>query len=92
MVVDNKPFLASNATLSNNDYKGYRNWLNGVNSSGNQPNFDAESDLRIKKFTVDTFGGDDTIRKMLMLNFVSNGIIDKNLADIYILKGLQRGY
>lgn len=88
MVVGNEPFLKPE---SHQDYKSYKNWLNGINSTGQQPQFDAASDMRIKKYVVDTFGNDDSLRKMLMLNFVSNGIIDKSLADIYIMKKLVRG-
>ena len=72
-----------------NNYNDYKSWLGNINSTGRQPEFNAASDLRIKKYVYDTFGNDDTMRKMLMLNFVSNGIIDKNIADIYILKKLR---
>lgn len=70
------------------DYQNYKTWLTGVNSKGEQPQFNAESDARVKKFVVDSVGGDDILRKMVMLNFVTDGIIDKSLADIYIMKRL----
>lgn len=70
------------------DYQNYKTWLTGVNSKGEQPQFNAESDARIKKFVVDSVGGDDILRKMMMLNFISDNIIDKSLADIYIMKRL----
>ena len=70
------------------DYQNYKTWLTGLNSTGNQPEFNAESDARVKKFVVDSVGGDDILRKMMMLNFISDGIIDKSLADIYIMKRL----
>lgn len=70
------------------DYQNYKSWLTGINSTGNQPEFNAESDARVKKFVVDSVGGDDILRKIMMLNFISDGIIDKSLADIYIMKRL----
>ena len=94
MVVNNEgPFLKQTDSQTDNqkDYKGYKTWLNGINATGQQPQFDAASDLRIKKYVVDTFGNDDSLRKMLMLNFVGNGIIDKDLAQVYIMKKLVRG-
>ena len=68
------------------DYQNYKTWLTGLNSKGEQPQFNAES--RVKKFVVDSVGGDDILRKMMMLNFITDGIIDKSLADIYIMKKL----
>ena len=73
------------------DYQNYKTWLTGLNSKGEQPQFNAESDARVKKFVVDSVGGDDILRKMMMLNFVTNNIIDKGLADIYIMKRLVNG-
>lgn len=70
------------------DYQNYKTWLTGLNSKGEQPQFNAESDARVKKFVVDSVGGDDILRKMMMLNFVTDNIIDKGLADIYIMKRL----
>ena len=70
------------------DYQNYKTWLTGLNSKGEQPQFNAESDARVKKFVVDSVGGDDILRKMMMLNFITDGIIDKSLADIYIMKRL----
>lgn len=70
------------------DYQNYKTWLTGLNSTGEQPQFNAESDARVKKFVVDSVGGDDILRKMMMLNFITDGIIDKSLADIYIMKKL----
>ncbi|MBQ2173736.1 MAG: hypothetical protein II453_01300, partial [Alphaproteobacteria bacterium] len=68
--------------------QNYKTWLTGLNSKGEQPQFNAESDARVKKFVVDSVGGDDILRKMMMLNFITDGIIDKSLADIYIMKKL----
>ena len=70
------------------DYQNYKAWLTGLNSKGEQPQFNAESDARVKKFVVDSVGGDDILRKMMMLNFVTDNIIDKGLADIYIMRKL----
>ena len=73
------------------NYQNYKSWLQGINSTGSQPEFNAESDARVKKFVTTTIGGDDILRKMMMLNFVTDGIIDKSLADIYIMKKLING-
>ena len=70
------------------DYQNYKTWLTGLNSKGEQLQFNAESDARVKKFVVDSVGGDDILRKMMMLNFVTDNIIDKGLADIYIMRKL----
>ena len=70
------------------DYQNYKSWLQGINSTGNQPQFNAESDARIKKYVVDSVGGDDILRKIMMLNFVTDNIIAKPLADVYIMKRL----
>ena len=70
------------------DYQNYKTWLTGLNSKGEQPQFNAESDARVKKFVVDSVGGDDILRKIMMLNFVTDGIIDKSLADVYIMRKL----
>lgn len=71
-----------------NDYKQYKSWLEGLNAGSQPPEFNAESDARVKKFVVDSVGGDDILRKMMMLNFVTDNIIDKSLADIYIMRKL----
>lgn len=73
------------------DYQNYKSWLTGLNSKGEQPQFNAESDARVKKFVVDSVGGDDILRKMMMLNFIKDNILDKSLADIYIMKHLVNG-
>lgn len=73
------------------DYQNYKTWLTGLNSTGEQPQFNAESDARVKKFVVDSVGGDDILRKVMMLNFVTDNIIDKGLADLYIMKRLVNG-
>ena len=90
--MNNEPFLKPEGKPMEQNYGDYKKWLSGVNATGQQPEFDTASDLRIKKYVVDTFGNDDTLRKMLMLSFVGNGIIDKNLADIYILTRLKSGF
>lgn len=74
------------------DYQNYKTWLTGLNSKGEQSTqFNAESDARVKKFVVDSVGGDDILRKIMMLNFIKDNIIDKSLADIYIMKHLVNG-
>ena len=71
------------------DYQNYKTWLTGLNSKGEQSTqFNAESDARVKKFVVDSVGGDDILRKMMMLNFVTDNIIDKEIANIYALRRL----
>ena len=69
-----------------NDYKQYRTWLTGINSTGNQPEFNAESDARIKKFVTDTYSSDPILRKMIGLKFLTDHVIDENLAKIWFLK------
>ena len=69
-----------------NDYKQYRSWLQGINSTGNQPSFDAESDMRVKKFVTDTYSSDPILRKMIGLKFLTDHVIDENLAKIWFLK------
>ena len=71
------------------NYNEYKTWLNEINSTGKQPTFNAASDMRIKKYVVDTIGNDDVLRKMMMLGFISNGIMDEKLAEIYMLKKLR---
>lgn len=73
-----------------NDYKQYRTWLTGLNAGSQPPEFNAESDARIKKFVVDSVGGDDILRKMMMLNFITDGIIDKEIANLYALRRLVK--
>ena len=69
-----------------NDYKQYRSWLQGINSTGNQPEFNAESDARIKKFVTDTYSSDPILRKMIGLKFLTDNVIDDSLAKIWFLK------
>lgn len=69
-----------------NDYKQYKTWLTGINSTGTQPTFNAESDARVKKFVVDSYSSDPILRKMIGLKFLTDGVIDENLAQIWFLK------
>jgi hypothetical protein len=72
--------------LGYNDYKEkLPEWQNGSKFTPN-----AESDARCKKFLVDSVNNDDILRKMMMLKLVSEGIVDSNIADIYILRKLMR--
>lgn len=89
VVENNKQFLQPDS--NNNNYSQYKEWINGVNSTGKQIEPDMISDERVKKFITNSVDGDDILRKIMMLNFVSNGIIDKSLADIYILKRMIKG-
>lgn len=73
------------------DYGQYKEWSNDVNSKGKQPTFDAVSDARLKRYVVDTISSDNILKKMIGLNFISNGIIDKNLAELYFLKEIING-
>lgn len=68
------------------DYKEYRSWLQGINSTGEQPQFNAESDARVKKFVIDSYSSDPILRKMIGLKFLTDGVIDDSLAQIYFLK------
>ena len=83
--------MQKNSYLQPDSYSQYKGWLNQVNSTGKQIEPDMVSDERVKKFITNSVDGDDILRKIMMLNFVSNGIIDKSLADIYILKRMIRG-
>lgn len=85
MVTENS-FLQPDSKSNNSKYSKYKEWLNNINSTGKQIESDTVSDERVKRFIVDSVGNDDILRKIMMLNFVSDGIIPKSLADIYILK------
>lgn len=69
-----------------NDYKQYRSWLTGLNAGSQQPQFNAESDARIKKFVVESYASDPILRKMIGLKFLTEGVIDDSLAQIWFLK------
>jgi hypothetical protein len=69
-----------------NDYKQYRSWLTGLNSTGEQPQFDATSDARVKKFVTDAYSSDPILRKMIGLKFLADNVIDDSLAQIWFLK------
>lgn len=68
------------------NYQNYKSWLQGINSTGNQPEFHSESDARVKKFVVDSYSSDPILRKMIGLKFLTDGVIDENLAKIWFLK------
>ena len=72
-----------------NDYKQYRSWLQGINSTGNQLEQTPEmvtSDARVKKFITDTYSSDPILRKMIGLKFLADNVIDDSLAQIWFLK------
>lgn len=69
-----------------NDYQNYKIWLTGLNSKGEQPQFNAESDARVKKFVTDTYSSDPILRKMIGLKFLTDNVIDDSLAQIWFLK------
>ena len=69
-----------------NDYKQYRSWLTGLNAGSQPPEFNAESDARIKKFVTDTYSSDPILRKMIGLKFLTDNVIDDSLAKIWFLK------
>ena len=68
------------------DYQNYKTWLTGLNSKGEQPQFNAESDARVKKFITNTYSSDPILRKMIGLKFLTDHVIDENLAQIWFLK------
>lgn len=68
------------------DYQNYKTWLTGLNSKGEQPQFNAESDARVKKFVVDSYSSDPILRKMIGLKFLADNVIDDSLAQIWFLK------
>ena len=69
-----------------NDYKQYRSWLTGLNAGNQPPEFDVESDARVKKFVVESYASDPILRKMIGLKFLADNVIDDSLAQIYFLK------
>ena len=69
-----------------NDYKQYRTWLTGLNAGSQPPEFNAESDARVKKFVTDTYSSDPILRKMIGLKFLTDNVIDDSLAQIWFLK------
>lgn len=69
-------------------YNKYRAWLRGLNNDNNDTDQYKESDMRIKNY-LSQMHRDDTIRKMLGLKMLEDGIIDKGLFDIMILKNLN---
>ena len=71
------------------DYQNYKTWLTGLNSKGEQPQFNAESDARVKKFVVDTYSSDPILRKMIGLKFLADNVIDDSLAKIWFLKEMS---
>ena len=68
------------------NYQNYKSWLQGINSTGSQPEFNAESDARVKKFVRGAYSSDSILRKMIGLKFLSDNVIDENLAQLYFLK------
>lgn len=83
--------MNENSYLKPSNYKEYKEWLDKTNSTGAQPKFDAASDLRIKKFLNDSIS-DDILRKQIMLGLASDGIIDSNIANLFIIKRLRDLY
>lgn len=50
-----------------------------------------ESDLRCKKFLVNAVDSDSILKKILMLNLVTEGAIPPELASLYVLKKVVQG-
>lgn len=69
-------------------YNKYHAWLRGLNNDNSDTDQYKESDMRIKNY-LSQMHRDDTIRKMLGLKMLEDGIIDKGLFDIMILKNLN---
>lgn len=72
-------------------YDEYKEWSNKVNSTGKQPEFDAVSDARVKRYLINTVESDNILKKMIGLGLLNDGIIDKNLAELYFLKEIING-
>ena len=68
------------------DYQNYKTWLTGLNATEEQPQFNAASDMRVKKFVTDTYSSDPILRKMIGLKFLTDNVIDDSLAKIWFLK------
>lgn len=72
------------------EYNEYKNWLKDINKN-NTDNFNLQSDARVKYFINKAVSTDTTLSKMIGLSLLKNGIMNKNLANIYILGKLVRG-
>lgn len=68
------------------DYNKYNCWRKAV--SNDTTNY-KESDMRAKVY-LSQLAKDDVARKMLGLKLLNDGIIDRNLMDIMMLKQLGR--
>ena len=66
-------------------YNKYKTWLKGMNTD--DTDYKA-SDMRVKNYLTQ-MNRDDTIRKMLGLRMLQDGIIDKGLFDIMLLKNIN---
>lgn len=68
------------------DYNLYNNWRKNI--SPDDTNYQ-ESDMRAKVYLTQ-LAKDDVARKMLGLKMLNDGIIDKSVMDILLLKQVQR--
>lgn len=66
-------------------YNKYKAWLDGMNKDY-EP--DIASDMRVKEYLRPMYR-DDTIRQMIGLRMLEDGIIDKGLFDIMLLKNIK---
>ena len=67
-------------------YNKYNAWRKKV---ANDDNDYVASDAKVKVYLTE-LAKDDVARKMLGLRMLNDGIIDKNLMDMLVLKQLER--
>lgn len=52
---------------------------------------DTPSDKYVKQYVSSAFGSDEILSKMIGLKMLNNGILDKNLCNVYIMGKLIGG-
>lgn len=67
-------------------YNKYNAWRKKI---ANDDNDYVASDAKVKVYLTE-LAKDDVARKMLGLRMLNDGIIDKNLMDMLVLKQLER--
>ena len=74
------------AYMSWDDYKNkLSEW-----QKGSKFNPDTESDMRCKKYLLDSMN-DDILRKMIMMSMISEGAVPNEVAKLYITRRLIHG-
>lgn len=52
---------------------------------------DTPSDKYVNQYVSSVFGSDEILSKMIGLKMLNNGILDKNLCNVYIMGKLIQG-